>query len=123
MHNSGIPIFDYSFKKVPISEEEKLKPTLYAGGLTTVTQWITDLIQSKEHLEIVDHEDVKIMFEYGKHTINVLIVEEVLDILKNKLKKITTEVENLYQDVLPSWQGDMSPFGLLETIIQQNFEI
>ncbi len=123
MHNSGIPIFEQTFKKEQDFKETDLRSSLFAGGLTTVSQWITDLIQSKGHLEIVDHGDVKIIFEYGKYTINVLIVEEVLNILKNKLKTITNEVENLYQDILPTWEGDMSPFELLKNIIQQNFEI
>ncbi|MFX0136625.1 MAG: hypothetical protein ACFFDN_23505 [Candidatus Hodarchaeota archaeon] len=120
MHDSGLTMYEYSFEKK--QEGQSLKDALYAGGLTAITQMVTSLIQSKEHLEIVDHGDVKIMFEYGRNIVNVLIVDEVLEILKNKLKNLTNDIENLYQDVLSSWDGNLSAFTLLESIIQQNFE-
>ncbi|NVM03753.1 MAG: hypothetical protein HWN67_15595 [Candidatus Helarchaeota archaeon] len=122
MHDSGRAMYEYSFEKEKEPGGKGLKGALYAGGLTTITQMVSNLIQSKEHLEIVDHGDVKIMFDYGHNIVNVLIVDEVLEILKNKLKNLTKDIENLYQDVLSSWDGNLSAFTLLETIIQQNFE-
>lgn len=123
MHDSGRGLYEYSFKEAIDSKVEDSKSALYAGGLAAVTQTITTLIKSKEHLEIVDHGDVKIMFEYGRNIINVLIVDEAIDILKEKLKKLTDDIENLYQDVLSSWDGNLSSFALLDTIIHENFEI
>lgn len=123
MHNSGRALYNYSFKEEKDLDEDAFdsRSQLIAGGLTSVTQVISNLIQSKEKLEIVDHGDKKIMFEYGDYTINVLIVDEILDILRIKLKNLTKDIETLYQNQLDSWDGDVDKFSLLKSITQQHF--
>ncbi|MHA1297987.1 MAG: hypothetical protein ACTSO9_00930 [Candidatus Helarchaeota archaeon] len=121
MHDSGRCIYEYNFKEEETHTSSKVYPQLIAGGLTSITQAIAKLLESEEHLEVLDKGDVKLLFEYGKNVINVLIVDEVFETIKIKLKNFTKEIEHLYQDILPTWDGEISHFKLLGSIIQNNF--
>ena len=123
MHNSGRSLFQYDFQKEGGKTIDSSEIDLKVGGLTSITQFITELVKSKENLEEVDYGDIKLLFSYGNYIIMVLIVEKVLEIVKNKLKSMTIEIEDLYQDLLSSWDGDIKPFDVLRSLTEQKFDI
>jgi hypothetical protein len=124
IYQNGISIAHYQFRKEKEDDNGKkpLDELLVAGGLASISQVISNIIQSEKHLETVDHGDVKLLFDYGKYLINVLVVDEVLETLRDKLKKFTKLVEFLYEDHLSRWDGDLTQFSLLDPIVQTTFE-
>ncbi|MFX1295183.1 MAG: hypothetical protein ACFFD2_10075, partial [Promethearchaeota archaeon] len=111
----------FSFKQGSIEKIDGLEKFIISGGLIGISQIISNLIDSKKHLKFVDHGDVKLLFEYGKFLTNVLIVDEKLEILHEKLKKFTKLIEDLYEDNLRSWDGNINHFNLLNSIVEANF--
>ncbi|HUX98343.1 MAG TPA: hypothetical protein VMV49_02200, partial [Candidatus Deferrimicrobium sp.] len=124
IHQNGISIAHYQFRKEKEVDDGKkpLDELLIAGGLASISQVISNIIKSEKHLDTVDHGDVKLLFDYGKYLINVLVVDEVLETLRDKLKKFTKLVEFLYEDHLVRWDGDLSQFSLLDPIVHTTFE-
>jgi len=121
MHKSGTCICEYKFTK---DQEEKDSPEYIqsmAGSLIGITQMITELIQSKEKLEIMDYQDKQIIFSYGENIIAALIVEKDLEIYRKKLEKLLNEIEVIYKDYLEDWDGRTEYFQPIEKFIRRIF--
>ena len=112
-----IRIFHYSFSK---SEKEQ-DYDLISSGLTGVKGILGEMIESKQKLRNVDHQDVKIIFEYGKFTTIALITYENLRIYYPKLASLSAQFENLFQDVLPNWTGETEIFLPASQLIGEIF--
>lgn len=126
IHKSGICLADYDFKE--ISDESVGDSQFIAGGLTGISQMITEIVQERDQenitkrLEVMDHKDVKLIFQYGDKLTAVMIVDLNLDIYKFKLKKLLNYVESLYSDLLEDWNPDnLFQFRPVKGILQRFF--
>jgi hypothetical protein len=122
IHNSGVSIGHFHFNQEEGTDSKSIDDLLIAGGLTSITQLVSNITKSERKLDFVDHGDMKILFEYGKYLINVLVVEEPLVILRTKLKRVTEILEMLYSENLEHWDGDLNQFVLLEPIVNAHFK-
>ena len=120
IYHNGISIARYLFRHE--TETQLVDEFLMAGGLTSISQIVSELIKSQKQLSVLEKGNVIFLFEYGKYLINVLIVDEALTILREKLKQFTTQIEFLYEDYLKDWIGDLGQFTLLDSIVNANFE-
>ncbi|HUX98342.1 MAG TPA: hypothetical protein VMV49_02195 [Candidatus Deferrimicrobium sp.] len=122
MHKSGTCICDHNFMSTsPDTDSSELSTDFMAGSLMGISQMISELIQSKEQLETMDHQDKKIIFAYGEYLIAALIVEEYLEIYKKKLKNLIEDLELLYKDILQDWKGELFHFKPVRRIITRIF--
>lgn len=119
MSQSGLSIAHFHFNQD--KESQSIDDLLMAGGLTSLSQVISGMVQSEKKLDSVDHGDLKLLFQYGKYLINVLVVSAPLVILRLKLKKVTETLEMLYQEELAHWDGDLTRFTLLEQVVNVHF--
>ncbi|NVM27411.1 MAG: hypothetical protein HWN65_01105 [Candidatus Helarchaeota archaeon] len=118
IHQSGVSVANYNYAQEGDRKRDEL---LMAGGLASISKVISSLIDSEKQLDMVDHGDVILLFDYGKYLINVLIVEEPLEILRVKLKKFTEAIEIIYEDELAEWDGDLQRFTFLDAVVKANF--
>lgn len=114
---NGVTLFHYSFVKNGKDQDYDL----ISGGLTGIKGILGEMIESKQKLRNVDHQDVKILFEYGKFTTIALITYEDLRIYYLKLTSLSTQFENLFQDVLPNWTGETEIFLPTSRLIEEIF--
>ena len=115
--DGGIIMTDYTF-----SQKGKFDADLLAGGMTGVTAILKEMIDSKEtKLKIIDHEDKKVLFEYGKGFSTVLISHKDLRILRNKLITLTTDIQNVFWETIEGWEGDLDIFKPINTMIKHIF--
>ncbi len=122
LHNSGRCLCDYDFiMKGEQGEMESTMTEYVAGGIIGVSQMIAELMQSKEKLEILDHQDKKIIFAYGEYFIAALIVEEYLEIYRKKLERVIEDLELILGDLMPEWEGRNLPLDPVEKIIKRIF--
>ena len=125
IHKSGICLADYNFEE--ISDDSVGDSQFIAGGLTGISQMITEIVQERDQsktkkLEIMDHKDVKLIFQHGEKLTAVMIVNVNLDIYKFKLKKLLNYVESLYADLLEDWNPDnLFQFSPVKGILQRFF--
>jgi len=127
----GIIMSDYSFvkwreKKNPLIEKktEEFNPHLFSGGISGVSTILKEMIDSKQSkLKVIDHEDKKLLFEYGKGFTSILISSKDLKILRNKLKTLTEDIQNVFWETIENWHGDLDVFKPVKTMIRNRFEI
>ncbi|TFG24164.1 MAG: MFS transporter [Promethearchaeota archaeon] len=127
----GIVMSDFSFlkwreKKDPLIERktEEFDPNLFSGGISGVSTMLKEMIDSQQSkLKVIDHEDKKLLFEYGKGFTSVLISSKDLKILRNKLKTLTEEIQNVFSEQIEHWDGDLDKFLPVKTMIKNRFEI
>ncbi len=122
IHQRGVSIAHFQFNEELGRKIGDMDEVLMAGGLTSVAQIIPDLIHSGKKLDSVDHGDICLLFAYSSNLINILVVEEPLEILRTKLKKVTNLIEFLYGDQLATWDGDLNIFPLIGPIVNANFK-
>ncbi|TFG05979.1 MAG: hypothetical protein EU536_00115 [Promethearchaeota archaeon] len=121
MHSSGTCICEYNFGGDTVHKEISETPHLVAGSLIGITKMITEIIQSSKQLKIMDHQDKKVLFAYGKNLIAALIVDDYLEIYRKKLNILLEELEIIYKDSLEDWDGSLSQFNLVEKFINRIF--
>ncbi|NHI93509.1 MAG: hypothetical protein EAX96_13560 [Candidatus Lokiarchaeota archaeon] len=114
---NGTTLFHYSF----IRDERNQDLDLISSGLTGVEGILGELIQSKKKLKIVDHQDIKIIFEYGEYTTIALITYENLRIYLPKLTSLRVKFEKLFQDVLKDWSGRIEVFRPANHLVNEFF--
>jgi len=114
---NGAPLFHYSFAKKASPRE----PDLIAVGLTGFKDVLAEMMQSKKALKVVDHQDVKIIFEYGTYSTLALVVFENLRIYHSKLVSLIVDFEHLFQDVLSQWKGEVTSFLPSKRLIENVF--
>ena len=119
IHNNGINLYHYSFSE----RESLMDPDLISAGLSGMKDLLAEMIKSKDRLKTVDHQDLKILFEYGKFVIIALIVSENLHIYHSKLASLMDQFENFFQDVLSHWSGETDVFLPTQQMIKQVFEL
>jgi len=115
--DGGIIMTDYSFSK-----EEHFDADLLAGGMTGVSTILQEMIDSKQtKLQVIDHEDKKLLFDYGRGFFVVLISIKDLKILRSKLKTLTDEIHNIFREIIEIWEGDLDIFKPIITMIKNHF--
>jgi len=115
--DGGIVMNEFSF-----TGEEVFDADLLAGGMTGIATILKEMIASQEtKLKVIDHEDKKIIFDYGKGFTVVLIGLKDLKILRVKLNLLTQQIENVFWEILEFWQGDLDIFKPINTMIKNIF--
>ena len=114
---NGASIHHYSFSEKTSSPH----PDLITAGLIGVKDILMEMIKSETPLEVADHQDLKIIFKYGSYSTIVLITDENLRIYHSKLALLIERFENLFQDVLPHWGGNLEVFIPTKQLVEEIF--
>ena len=114
---NGSTLFHYSF----IRDMRNQDVDLISSGLTGIEGILGEMVESKKKLKILDHQDVKIIFEYGEYTTLALIAYENLRIYNAKLISLRTEFEKLFQEVLKNWAGQVEVFQPTTHLVNKFF--
>jgi len=96
---NGVNLFDYSF----VHAENEPDPDLITASLSGIKELMASIIRSKNFVRVVDHQDLKLIFEYGKHATLALITTENLHIFHLKLANLRRLFEDFFQEILPKW--------------------
>jgi hypothetical protein len=113
---SGICVYRHTFK-----EEIKIEENLFAGGISGIVNMVQEMVKSEKKTKVIDQEDVKLLFENEENVTCILISRKNLKILREKLKDITHEIEVLYKDVFPTWEGNLDVFIPIGSIVKKYF--
>lgn len=114
---SGIVMSDYSF----ITQKSSDDADLFSGGVTGISTILKEMIGSYQHLKIIDHEDKKLLFEYGDNFLVTLVAYKDLKILRTKLKTLTTEISAVFWETIANWNGNLDIFAPMKTMIRNHF--
>ena len=117
MVNSGVCLFEYTFKK-----DENGDSQLITGGLSGIASLIGEITKTKTRLKEIRQENMNIIIEYGQEVGAAMLTGEKLGILHQKLKLLITEFERRYERNLRDWHSDISDFKSCIDLVYQIFE-
>ncbi|MFX0101325.1 MAG: MFS transporter, partial [Candidatus Hodarchaeota archaeon] len=123
IHKGGVIMSYYSFifeEGVREGEEER-DPLLFSSGITGISTFLQEVVESKERVENIDHQDKKLMFEYGNNFTVVLLTKRILKILRNKLHLLANDIQELLGSVIESWNGDLDSVQPIKSLIVRFF--
>ena len=81
------------------------------------------MIKTNESLQLIDYQNLKIMLEEGKYATFVLILKDESTFLLSKLQAFRKLFENIYDDVLTEWTGELSVFQPTKVLVEGVFEM
>lgn len=114
----GIEIAEYSFEA-----GERVDAQLFSGGVTGITAMLQEMIKSQNRVKVIDHEDKKLLFEYGKKFQVALVALKDLRILRTKLRTLTQEIESVFWETIANWDGNLDVFKPIRTMIRNYFVV
>ncbi len=82
---------------------------------------LAEMTASHQKLQVIDHQDVKIFFEYGHFVICAIICQEELKTIRFKLREFITEFEALFSDILQAWNGNVGMLQPTKFLINKVF--
>ncbi len=115
---NGVTLFHHSFK----IRERNQDYDLISSSLTGIESILGEMVESEKKLKILDHQDVQIIFEYGDYITMALIVHENLKIYYPKLISLRIKFEDLFQDVLRNWAGNIEVFRPTTQLVYEYFD-
>ncbi len=121
--DSGLPIYNYSFE-ANLSDGGKTENSrlLFTGGITGVAQILREMTESHQKINVIDHQDKKLLFEYGESYEIVLISNKMLKTLRLKLENLNEDIKMIFGPTIKAWSGgDMFCFIPIKGLIEKYF--
>ena len=118
IYDDGRGIFDYNFSK-----EYDHDPGIVSGMFSAITSFIKETTKSQELLKTIDHGDITILIEYGKHIFGALFIKgKQTTEVRSSLKELVTTFEAKYADVLADWSGALIYFKEDNKLVESIFK-
>ena len=118
LNKTGICLFAYSFS----NKTENLEPQFITGALASMNIMLNELIKSKsDEISVIRKKGKIIILFSGNHITGVLICKEELKYFIHNLKKLILKVEEIYDNILIKWDGDLTIFYPIKNIIDEIF--
>ncbi len=116
---NGVCVYAYSFAQNRSIEDSDL----IAGGFSGIQLLLSEMVHTKETLQLIDYQNVKIVLEQKVDYMFILIIKEESSFLRYKLKLFTQEFYEIYKDVIEIWNNRIDIFKPTGTLIQRIFEL
>ena len=118
LNKTGICLFAYSFS----NKTENLETQFISGALASMNIMLNELIQSKsEEISIIRKKGKIVILFSGNYITGVLICKEELKYFIHNLKNLILRVEEIYENILIKWNGDLTIFYPIKNIIDEIF--
>ncbi len=117
--NTGVCLYAYSFEKNLTLEDSDL----IAGGLSGIQILLSEIMKTREALQLIDYQNIKIMLRQAETTVYVLIIKKESSFLQYKLNLFSREFQTFFKDILQHWLGQIDVFAPTRTLIQRVFEL
>ncbi|MBD3214238.1 MAG: hypothetical protein GF311_16630 [Candidatus Lokiarchaeota archaeon] len=110
-------------KSFDSKNQSMLSEDLITGGLSGILKLISEITNEKKNLRMIDKDQVKIYFEYGRHTILALTAKRYLPILFKKMEIFLKRFEHEFEKELENFHGETSQFSSkTELLVKRYFE-
>ena len=114
---SGLFVYKKFFRK----NVKSIDDHLFSGSITSVKMMLSNLT-NKEGVSIIEKEGKVVIIQAGKFINGILICDERLYSLQILLSNFIKKIEDIYQNILENWNGDLSIFSPLDNIAQEIFQ-
>lgn len=119
-HENGIPLF-HIYMGEPDPNYIPDWETLASGALSIIKSILTTLTKSKGEMRSIDHENVKLLFGKYKELVIVVISEEDMVLIWNKIKQFLKGLKEIYPQKIPH-PSDIRVFGPAKALAIEIFQ-
>lgn len=114
---TSIPLLEYNFQAAA-----QVNGALAGSAIGGINMLLKEILSSKGHIKQIDHEDKKIYFTHGEHTVSILITTGASEEYKYRLELFEIDFEREYGiDALKNFDGDITPFDSSINLVKKHF--
>jgi len=118
MYSDGRDVFNYPWVK-----EELQDPALISGMFSAITSFIQETTHATQTLNTIDHGDITIMIEYGKHIFGALFIKgKQSSEIRAQLKEFIAKFEKKHEKILDDWSGSLGEFRQDHLLAEEVFK-
>ncbi len=115
---NGLCLFQQTIRSESVADKD-----LLGGSLMAVQSLMKEMIKSEKSLQVIDHGDAKIIFKQSFHAVAIMIADEDLYVVHNKLQQLLKEFELLFGNLMYRWSGNLDLFKPLQPVVNKIFEL
>lgn len=122
--NSGVCLYNYDFiyKYHKIKDKKnRLDEDVISGALSGIIAILSEITQSKKHIEKIEKEGNYFYFSFGKSHIVALIATMNLPVLSKKLDAFSKDFEQRFSIEIQSFEGEIDKFDSAKYLINRYF--
>ena len=117
IYEDGRTPFDYKF-----SEDVAQDPGLISGMFSAITSFVKETTKSTEFLQTIEHGDITILIEYGRHLFGALFIKgNQTSEIRTQLRQFVSQFEEQYKETLEGWGGELQPFKDANQLVEHIF--
>ena len=122
INNNGICLYAFSFEKNTNLDyfEENI---LIGGVFSSIDKLLSEMMKTKEKIQLIDYKNLKILMERGEKVFGVLILNDQSSFLQHKLTIFLKEFENFFGEDIINFVGDITTFRIAKRLVQYIFEL
>ena len=117
----GVSLYSVDFSGAKINSKI-INEDLVSGGLIGIQAMLKEISQSKKKINVVDHGDLKIIFNYGEFTNVILFATKDLKVYHEKLEGFRLRAEYYNKDLLIDFNGNISALRDLQKLSDRYFK-
>jgi hypothetical protein len=113
----GVCLYSFNFK-----ETKSVDPQLLGGGLAGVVAMVQEMTKSKRQLNFIKQEQKNLYLQQGKSVSVVIIADEELRIIFDKLRLFIQDFERLFPDI-SIWSFCTEDFKIANMLVRSIFTL
>ena len=108
---NGLSLF--SKESSILSKVPKMDENLIAGMISGITSFLSEILSGEQQLSLLDRDNVKILFEYSKNLMGMIIANKESPKLRYQLKELLETTEIRAKNEIQYWTGDVMKFSFI----------
>jgi hypothetical protein len=112
----GLLAYEHSFKA-----SKEVDSDLLSSSLAGIVDIVKEMTKSEKPLKIIKQEKKNIYLEQGKFVTVVILAEQELKILLEKIRIFTKQFEITFSSYLEHWNGNTDTFKIADVLIESLF--
>jgi len=102
-------------------KKARLDEDVISGALSGIIAILSEITQSKKHIEKIEKEGSYFYFAFGKSHIVALIATMNLPVLSKKLEAFSKDFEQRFSREIQSFEGEIDKFNSAKYFVNKYF--
>ncbi len=100
-------------------ENKEVSENLIGGYISVIKSFIEESMKENSKIQSISKETETLLIEQGNLVTAAFIVDQELKIFKYNLKKLIYRFEELFNDILKDWNGDIQFFSSTKNLMKE----
>ncbi|MHA1715225.1 MAG: CBS domain-containing protein [Promethearchaeota archaeon] len=120
-NKNGLLIYEYKFKNA--HERKSISGDLFSGVLSSLDSLFAEILGSKQKLNLIEIEDIKILIEHGTYITAIMVQDQESIDSRKRLKAFKNAFEKKFKEVLENFNESIpvNVFNDAEILVEEIF--